>query len=44
MLIGQPGTCVESIYDPDLWRSFTNVNTLADYASLTDELPYSSRS
>ena len=35
---------VECIQEPELWRSFTNVNTLADYASLADELSYASRS
>jgi molybdopterin-guanine dinucleotide biosynthesis protein A len=32
----QPGTQLVRIEDPDLWRSFTNVNTVADYAKLTE--------
>ena len=36
-LFHQPRTQLVSIEEPDLWRSFTNVNTVADYAKLTDE-------
>ena len=36
-LLEQPGARLVKIEEPALWRSFTNVNTLADYASLCDE-------
>ena len=36
-LLRQSNTSVISIEEPELWRSFTNVNTIADYAKLSDE-------
>ena len=35
-LFHQPGTQLVRIEEPDWWRSFTNVNTVADYAKLTE--------
>ena len=35
-LLHQPRTQLIKIEEPGLWRSFTNVNTLSDYAKLTD--------
>ncbi len=35
-LLHQQGTQLVRIEDPDLWRSFTNVNTIEDYAKLTE--------
>ena len=35
-LFHQPGTQLVRIEEPDLWRSFTNVNTVEDYAKLTE--------
>ena len=35
-LFQQPRTQLVSIEEPDLWRSFTNINTVADYAKLTE--------
>jgi molybdopterin-guanine dinucleotide biosynthesis protein A len=35
-LLRKPRTQLVRIEEPDLWRSFTNVNTLADYAKLTE--------
>ena len=35
-LFHQPGTRLVRIDEPELWRSFTNVNTLSDYAKLYD--------
>jgi molybdopterin-guanine dinucleotide biosynthesis protein A len=35
-LLDGPHTQVIRIEEPDLWRSFTNVNTLSDYAALTE--------
>ena len=43
-LIAQPGTYAASIHEPALRRSFTNVNTLADYAILAHEAADASRS
>lgn len=34
-LLSRPGAHLVRIEDPQLWRSFTNVNTLADYAQLS---------
>lgn len=36
-LLDEPHTQLVRIEEPDLWHSFTNVNTLSDYAKLTDE-------
>ena len=35
-LLHQPRTQLVKIEEPGLWRSFTNVNTLADYAKLSE--------
>jgi molybdopterin-guanine dinucleotide biosynthesis protein A len=35
-LLRRPGARLVRIDDPGLWRSFTNVNTVADYARLTE--------
>ena len=35
-LLRQPGAQLITVDEPELWRSFTNVNTLADYAKLTE--------
>jgi len=35
-LLQQPGAHLMTIDEPTLWRSFTNVNTAADYAKLTE--------
>jgi len=35
-LLRQPHTQLVTIEEPDLWRCFTNVNTVADYAKLTE--------
>ena len=37
-LLSQPQTFVIRIEEPELWRSFTNVNTLADYTRVREEL------
>ncbi len=36
VLLRQPGAQRITIDEPELWRSFTNVNTVADYAKLTE--------
>jgi len=36
VLLRQPGARFITVGEPELWRSFTNVNTLADYAKLTE--------
>lgn len=36
-LLRQPQARLVRIEEPELWRSFTNVNTLADYAKLCDD-------
>ena len=36
VLLRQPGAQLITVNEPELWRSFTNVNTLADYAKLTE--------
>jgi len=36
-LLRQPQARLVTIEEPALWRSFVNVNTLADYAQLNDE-------
>ncbi len=36
VLLRQPGAQLITIDEPELWRSFTNVNTLSDYANLTE--------
>lgn len=36
VLLRQPGAQLITIDEPELWRSFTNVNTLSDYAKLTE--------
>ena len=41
-LLHQQHTRLITIEEPDLQRSFMNVNTLADYAKLTDELSLAS--
>lgn len=33
-LLEQPGSCTVRIEDPALWRSFTNINTAAEYETL----------
>ena len=38
-LLGQPKTCFMNVEERELWRSFTNVNTIEDYARLSDDLP-----
>ena len=42
-LLRQQRTQLVRIEEPDLWRSFMNINTLADYAKLTDEVSLASR-
>jgi len=42
-LLRQQRTQLLRIEEPDLWRSFMNINTLADYAKLTDEASLASR-
>lgn len=37
-LLQQPMSHVVMVEDPALWRSFTNVNTLEDYAKLSEEI------
>ena len=37
-LLGQPRTRIIQIPEMDWWRSFTNVNTLSDYARLSKEM------
>ena len=44
MLFQQPCTQLVSIEEPDLWRSFMNVNTVADYRQLCDETTLTPRS
>jgi molybdopterin-guanine dinucleotide biosynthesis protein A len=39
-LLHQPGAQLIEIDEPALWRSFTNVNTLSDYAKLTDPFDF----
>jgi len=36
VLFQQPGAQLIEINEPDLWRSFMNVNTVADYAKFTE--------
>jgi len=36
MLLRQPGARLVTVDEPALWRSFTNVNTVSDYAKLTE--------
>jgi molybdopterin-guanine dinucleotide biosynthesis protein A len=36
VLLRQPGAQLVPVNEPELWRSFTNVNTVADYAKLTE--------
>lgn len=36
-LLRQPNVSLVTVEEPELWRSFTNVNTAADYARLSDE-------
>jgi molybdopterin-guanine dinucleotide biosynthesis protein A len=36
VLLHQPGTQLVMVDEPELWRSFTNINTVADYAKLTE--------
>ncbi|MBI4354310.1 MAG: molybdenum cofactor guanylyltransferase [Candidatus Omnitrophica bacterium] len=43
-LLHQPGSRLLTISEPELLRGFTNVNTLADYVQLSDELTVTSRS
>lgn len=38
-LLSRPGARLVRIEEPELWRAFTNVNTVADYAQLCDETP-----
>ena len=42
-LLRQQRTQLVRIEEPDLWRSFMNINTLADYAKLIDEVSLASR-
>ena len=35
-LLRQPGAQLITVDEPELWRSFTNVNTVADYAKLIE--------
>ena len=42
-LLRQPRTQLVRIEAPDWWRSFMNINTLADYAKLTDEVSLAPR-
>ncbi|MBI3318981.1 MAG: molybdenum cofactor guanylyltransferase [Candidatus Omnitrophica bacterium] len=43
-LMRHPNTQLVRIEEPGLWRSFTNVNTVADYAKLAEETPLTRRS
>ena len=43
-LFHHPRSRLVSIEEPDLWRSFMNVNTIADYAKLTDDTALTPRS
>ena len=43
-LLRRPQARLVRIEEPELWRSFTNVNTLADYANLCNETTLASRS
>jgi len=43
-LVGGPHARVVTIEEPDLWHSFTNINTLSDYAKLHDETTLTRRS
>lgn len=43
-LLQQPGAQPVTIDEPELWRSFTNINTVADYAKLAEETPLTRRS
>lgn len=42
-LLHKPRTQLVRIEEPDLRRSFMNINTLADYAKLTEEISLASR-
>ena len=42
-LLRQPRTQLVRIDEPDLRRSFLNINTWADYATLTEEVSFASR-
>jgi molybdopterin-guanine dinucleotide biosynthesis protein A len=43
-LMRHPDTQLVRVEAPELWRSFTNVNTVADYAKLAEETPLTRRS